>query len=508
LAIFPRKKGEETKPGAEEPGRGAEGGGSPNGEVLHQSPEKAAKFFDRARTVHETGNYEYAMTLWLDGLRQDPFSMSGLDSFFKSCAAFLAEGNKSPGRDTVKQFSGRGDLDRYLYSLLAWGMKPRDPVAAVRATEAAAKLKLTEATYWLGERALVPILEDKKPRKDLLVKMIEVFASVGAFDKAVFAGEAAVRLDPSDGKLAAEVRNLAAQMTMSAGGYEQAGEAGGFRANIRDLEKQRRLEEGERIVKTEETIDRLVKDAEEDYRTRPEDPPAVFLYAKRLGERGRPEDLKKAREVLNKGFEATRQFRFREMAGDLLLRQAYQKLSQYREAAEKAPADEKAKDLYRRARAEYTRMEIAEFQLRVENYPTDNGLKFELGKRYFETGDVDKAIPLFQKAQHDAKRRVEAMFYLAQSFQKIDYTDEAINTYRNALEAYRVATDETGMALRYGLMTALQTKAEAERELAAAEEADKLASAISIQQFDYKDIRTRRDALKKLIGELKRGDAA
>ena len=39
-----------------------------------------------------------------------------------------------------------------------------------------------------------------------------------------------------------------------------------------------------------------------------------------------------------------------------------------------------------------------------------------------------------------------------------------------------------------------------------AEEADKLASAIAIHQFNYKDIRARRDVLKKLIADLKRGD--
>jgi hypothetical protein len=65
-----------------------------------------------------------------------------------------------------------------------------------------------------------------------------------------------------------------------------------------------------------------------------------------------------------------------------------------------------------------------------------------------------------------------------------------------------------GMSLRYGLLTSLQTKAEADRDLAVAEEADKLASAIAVQQFNFRDIRARRDALKKLISDLKKGDPA
>jgi hypothetical protein len=501
LAIFGRKKpADETEPKTD--------AGPTESATVIQSPEKAARFFSHAKTVQETGNYEYAMALWLDGLRQDPFSMLGLESFFKAAASFLGENAKGPSKDTLRQFGGRGEVDRYLRALLDWGMEPESAVLAVRAAASAAQLKLAEPTYWLGERALVAILREKRPRKDLLVKMISVFSEVGAYDKAVEAGEAACRVDPSDGQLSAQVRNLAAQATMTKGGYDQTGQAGGFRANVRDLEKQRQIEEGERIVKTDETIDRLLKAAQEDYKSRPDDPAAINTFARRLIERGTDQDLALARQVLNKAFEETKQFRFRDIAGEVRLRIAQRNLDKYREAAEANPSDEKAQDNYRRAQAKYAEMEIEEFTAKVEAYPTDNKVKLDLGKRLFHAGKVDEAIPLLQRAQHDASRRVEAMYYLAQAFQRIDYTDEAINTYRNAVDAYKVATDEMGMSLRYGLLTALQTKAQNDRDLAAAEEADKLASTLAIQQFDYRDIRQRRDTLKKLINELKRGDAA
>ena len=50
---------------------------------------------------------------------------------------------------------------------------------------------------------------------------------------------------------------------------------------------------------------------------------------------------------------------------------------------------------------------------------------------------------------------------------------------------------------------ALQGVAGDERSLSAAEEAEKIASAILIKQFNYRDVRGRRDELKKLILELK-----
>jgi len=515
LALFGKKKSDDDgqsgdgAAGGNGAGKGGEKAGADAPAAAFQShPDKASRFFTHAQTVHDSTQYEYAMQLWLNGLRQDPTSMRALESFFKSCAAFLMDpATKAPSKETTKQFDGKGDLERYLGALLNWGMKPTDALLAVKATEAAGKLGLTEQTYWLGDRAMDKIRSEKKPRKDLYLKLVEVFSKIGAFEKSVEALEAAVRMDPSDGRLAAELRNLSAQATMSKGGYDQTGEAGGFKANIRDADKQRHLEEQERIVKTDETIDRLLKVEEEDYQRRPDDPAAINKYAKRLIERGRPEDEKRAAEVLKKAYESTKQFRFREMSGDLLLRRANRKLLEFRDKAAAAPDNAAAATTYKRAQAEYARMELEEFKSRVEAYPTDLGLKFELGKRYFEMDDIDSAIPLFQEAQSDAKRRVEAQNYLAQSFQKIDYIDEAINTYQQALEAHRSPNDDTGMALRYGLMCALQVKAEAERDLAVAEEADKLASGIAIQQFGYRDIRVRRDALKKLIGELKQRPA-
>ena len=62
------------------------------------------------------------------------------------------------------------------------------------------------------------------------------------------------------------------------------------------------------------------------------------------------------------------------------------------------------------------------------------------------------------------------------------------------------------MELRYGLLTSLQTKAETDRDLAVAEGADKLASAIAIQLISYRDVRARRDTIKKLMADLKKGD--
>lgn len=503
MALFKSKK--ETDPkaaaGDKAPATGANGAQEAPPQY---SPDKANRFFEHAKTVHETTNYEYAMQLWLQGLRQEPTSMRGLEGFWNSAVAFNAEG-KSPSKDTLRMFGGRGDVERYIEALLQWGVKPLDALLAVKATEAAAKLNMPEPTYWIGERAMGVAANEKKPRKELFLKLMEVFGKIGAYDKCVDAGNAAIRLDPSDGKLAAEVRNLSAQATMSRGGYDQTGQAGGFRANVRNLDQQRQLEEADRIVKTEEVIDRLVREAKANYEARPDDLPTITVYIQRLKERGRPEDEKVARELALKTFETSKQFRFREIYGELRLRLASRKLAEYRMKAEEAPSDARAQAAYTQAKLKFAEMEIEELKLKVEAYPTDLGIKYQLGKRDFDLGNFDDAIALFQESQKDAKHRLDSLYYIGLAFQKKDWTDEAIHSFRQALELHKSHSDEMGTALRYALMTALETKAATDRDLTLAEEADKIASSIAIQQINYRDIRARRDAIKKLIADLKKG---
>jgi tetratricopeptide (TPR) repeat protein len=415
----------------------------------------------------------------------------------------MAENSKGPSKDTIKMFEGRSDMDRFLSALLEWGTAPFESARAVRAAESAAKLGIPEATHYIGNAALNALRQDKKAKKDHALKLMEAFRKVGALDKAVEAGEFAVRMDPGDGALAADVKNLAAQSTMSKGGYDQTGQAGGFRQNIRDLEKQRQLDEGDRIVKSVEAADRLVAEAKADYERRPTDIPAITLYIKRLLERGKDEDERTARDIAMKAFEQTKEFRFRETVGEIQIRRASRRLAVYRDQANKNPEDTKAAEVLREAQRQFTELELKEYRLRVEAYPTETRWKFEVAKRAFALGDVDGSIPLFQQAASDAKLRTEALQMLGEAFLKIGYTDEAIDAFRRSLENHKVATDERGMGLSYGLMCALETKAMKDRDLPSAMEADKLASAIAIQQFNYRDIRQRRDQIKKLLSELR-----
>ena len=363
-------------------------------------------------------------------------------------------------------------------------------------------MRLKEPCQWIGDRALGAVLKDKKVRKDLLLKIADSFKSIDDADRAVRAAEEAVKIDPSDGELAAYVRNLAATATMNRGGYTQtSGTDGGFRSNIRDAKKQQLLEEGDRLVKTEDTVERLLKAAEEDHAKRPQDLPAIEVLCKRLLERGKPKDEIRAYELYMSTFEWSKQFRFREMAGDIKIRQNQKKIRDLERMLEGTPGNEMLTNMLASAREDLLKLEAEEFALRVEAYPTDIGRKFELGKRYFQLEKYDEAIGLFQESQQDVKLRPASLNYMGQAFFKIKYYDEAEASLRQALESGDMAP-EFAIELRYSLLSTLLEIGKASKNVEKLRDADKIASQIAMKQFNYRDVRAKREEIKGLIAEL------
>lgn len=505
FSLFGRKKDGET-PGKPPtgPGGGAEGVPEGDDDRLNVNPANARTFFDRAATIQDTENYEYATTLWLQGLRWDPTSMKGHEKFYE-CASKFGErtGAKGPSKDQLGAIAGKSIVEKYLGALLNWGVHPMEWQSGLKAFELAAKLKLEEPGYWLGSKVLGAAVSHPKARKEHFVQLMDLFASISAFDRAVQAGEAAVRLDPGDGPLVARVRNMSAQATMNKGGYEQSGQAGGFRKNVKDISAQRAREEEERIVKSEDVQQRAIDNARRELDERPTDPATITKLARLLMERGTPEDEKSAYQVLMKGFEATNVYKLKQTAGDIRMRVARRKLREARAALDADPGNPERRAAFEGGARKVLENEIVEYTERVAAYPTDLALKFELGRRHAEAGDHEKAIEQFQVAQNAPGMTNTVLGALGASFVAMGWLDEAEGTYRRALEKHENTSDDLGLALRYGLMDVLQRRATDSRDLGAAEEAFKLASNIAIQQINYRDIRARRETLQALVRELR-----
>lgn len=469
------------------------------------SPQKAKAFWDHANVAHESGNYEYAMQLRLNGLAWDPTNFEAVRSFLRSADSFLQENPKGRlSKETKAGLNAKGDVRRFIEALLDFGIKSTDSGAALRVTEAAARIGVKQAGVLLGQHALALAQQDGKPRKDTFVKLLDSFEKLEAFSLAAQAGEIATRLDPSDGELQARVRNMMAKNTMSQGGFDDTGEEGGFRKNIRDADKQSQLEQEDSVAKTGSVKDQIVARVEAEHNARPDDLPTVTKYVKALLDRGRPADELKAMALLGKAYKDSGQFRFRKMAGEIQMKRSQKTVEKLRAAAEAEGAPPEAAEKLEAAEQAFRKQQLEELRLQVENYPTDLGMKFQLGKVLAAMGEHESSIEQFQQAQDDAKIRRQVQLEMGRSFLAMGgWDDAAVNTFRAGLDGMPDDTTPLGMELRYGLLSALQAKAIGERSAEAAEEADRIAASIAMQKFNFRDVRDRREQIKSLIAELR-----
>lgn len=485
-------------------GNGQNGDGPPDPDSGF-SPEKAKAFYDRAEHYIKTGDYAYSMVNFLNGVGLDPTNMDGLSGFLRAADLYVdAEGKKANTKEVAKTLPKRGGVDKYVDALLSFGVKKEDTATAVKATEAAAGLGLREPARLIGGYALATALQSPKQKKDHFIRLLNTFEKIESYDLAVRAGEVAYRLDPTDGPLQARVRNMMAASTMSSGGFDDAGQEGGFRRNIRDAKKQAELEQQDSFAKTESTKDQIVARAAQAHEENPEDVPSLTKLAEALVARGKPADELKAMGLYGRAYKQTGQFRFRKLSGEIQLRRTKRSVLALRQAAEASPDDVVARDRFQKGLAELRKQETEELRLQVENYPTDLTLKLRLGRAYFDQDLYNEAIEQFQEAQNDPKARKEVLSYMGRAFLRLGgWVDAAVETFRRAIGDGLDDASELGMELRYGLMSALLEKANADRDDEAAEEADRLAAGIAIQKFNYRDVQQKREAIKQLRAELR-----
>lgn len=496
LALFKRK------PKAEDANQDA---GGDSGAEFTRETEKAERFFSRANQMIVTEQYEYAVQLFVDGFRWDPGAISRLEKFREASEGYARQGGKPASLKDKAKFAGRTPLEKYLRALHIWGKDPYSPTAGLDVMKLATELELVEIAYRVGVLTLNRVPTAKKgSQKGLYLRLMELFREIGGYDKAVEAGEGAVRLDPENRKLINQVRSLSAEATIQESGYGEAGgEVGGFRKFVKDTDKQRELIEAEALVKSADTSERVIATAAKAYDEDPLNPNNIRHYLRLLKERGEPDDLRRAMQIAEKAYEETQQFQFRRFAGEMRITLGRGKLRELKTKAEAPDATPEDQENYRRGRAALIKLELEEYEAQVKAYPTDSTLKYELGRRQYAAGMYDEALATLQAAKGDAKHKSQVLYMLGQCFAKKGWNLEAIETFREGLESHPTKNDETGFDLRYALMDSLAHEAKQSNDLDMAKEAFSIASSIAMEQIGYRDIGERRTQLHELVGSLK-----
>ena len=377
--------------------------------------QKAQNFTNRGRQAMEGRKFDLAVEMFLQALT---FVPDALETRRMLRAAQIAKFKSNPPSALALKMQGMGSYfaRQKVLGLAKKGQgveamaeaeklmcqNPLDPnniECAVKAAEAANKPEAAavtvEAAYECG---------NNDPA--LLERVATYYTIAKRYDKARDAYSKLVALRPGDQRILQLLKNTEAQATMSAGWNDAVGKKGGFQQILANKEQAKKLDQANKAMVVGDDADALIAEKIAQIEKEPGNlnfyRALARLYSqnKRFGEA--IATLEKAVAINNSDPELDRMLSSTRTAD-------YEYRIEQLKAAGKA---DEAADL----EAEKNQFVFDDLAARVERYPNDLHLHFELGLQYFTYEYYDEAVQHFQLAQKSPKDRLEALYYLAMCF--------------------------------------------------------------------------------------------
>jgi tetratricopeptide (TPR) repeat protein len=413
----------------------------------------ARRLYTKAVEAAQRENYDYALALFSQTLEKEP-------GFFECRKALRhAQAKKSAGASTgffKKMMSGAGSSPQLAKAKMALNKNPAEAMAIAEqilngdAGNAYAHRIIADAAEALDfpktrVLALETLVKHSPKDRALVVEFANLVAetkgNAGVAEKAL---EELIRAVGYDTDLQQAQKNLSAHKTMDEGGYGalESGE-GSFRDILKNKAEAVSLEQQNRVVKSEDVAERLIGE----YEARLQNEPDNLKLLRSLAE------LYTQKNKFDEALELYQRIKGSETGGDATLDLAIANTQVRRFDFQFAQLNPFAADLAEqqaRITAEKLAFQTAECQKRVEKYPTDLGIRFEMGMLHFQAGKIGEAIAEFQKAQGNPHRRIAAMSCLAQCFARRKMFDLAAKTLQNAIKE-KVGFDEEKKDLIYQL---------------------------------------------------------
>jgi tetratricopeptide (TPR) repeat protein len=457
-----------------------------------ENQEKAKVFFGHARNKASTGQYDYAIELFINGLNLDPEAVEAHQELRDISLKRKMSGAKGGlgMMDSMKlKRPSRDDKQNMLNAEKLLAYDPGNTDHMLWLIQSALKGGYYETAMWMGPILQRANIDDKKPDYNTFLALRDVYKRLEQWKLAADALQEALRLRPNDMDLTTELKNLAAKDTMDTGGYTKGGS---FRDSVRDMDKQGKLLHQDKDFMDEDAHSVMIRDAMQEYKANPNDVGKVMKLVEAWEKTESLENENQAIDLLQELFDKTKQFRYRQKIGLIQMTQLRRMERSKRAAVKANPKDEALIKDYKDFVREQNEFELKEFQLASEAYPTDARLRFEMGKRMFALGQFQEAIPVFQQARMDPKFRNEAGVLVARSFLEAGFADEADDTLAALINEYQAHGDEKSKDMYYWRGRALEQKGNKQ-------EAKNHYSKVAQWDFNYRDVQAR---IKRINAEL------
>ncbi len=453
-----------------------------------QALAKAKAFFEKAKKIAQTNNFEYAIDMYLQGLRYSPDALEeGHFPLFELALHRQAHGGKKPTMvERMKHLRGKTPLEQMLNAEYLFVKDPEHLPYTEAMLKAAVEGGYHKTAGWLANLLFQKNNVAERPSAQTYILLKDSYATLGQFDKAVAACQRASQLRPEDKSLVDDFKNLSAELTMARGKYDTDGD---FRKAIKDREKQELLQSQDSVIKTDDYRVKAVENARRKIAKNPNLPANIFALADALSGLENDHAENDAISLLENTYKTKNDFSFMQRAGELRMKQLRRKISRAKRTLEANPNDAQHKETFEQLTAQLNTTELEHYKLCVQNYPTNLGIKYEYGLRLFRNKQYNEAIPLFQEAQKDPRRKIKAMNHTGLCFFMKGWVTDAIDVFNNAINSYEIKYDATGKELRYNLARAYEENKDAEKAL-------EIYRKIAQQDFGYKDVSQRVDKLR------------
>ncbi len=401
--------------------------------------QKAQNFTNRGRQALETGKYDLAVDMLMEAVAAAP---DVLETRKLLRAAQIANFRKNGGKTGLFAKIGFAAARQKILSHVKKGegalamaeaekllaQNPLDPdniEAAVKAAEAAGKADHAAVTVEAAYEC-----SNKDP--SLLERVATYYTMAKRWDKARDAYRKLSELKPGDQRVLAMLKNAEAQATMSAGWTDSVGKKGGFQNLIANKEQAAKLDAANKAVVAGSDAEMLIKEKLDQIAAEPKNMNArralarLYIQSKQFYE---------AIEVLEAAIEVsgTMDPELDRMLSQTKVQYYDQQIGLLREAGRTEEADQ--------MEGEKNQFVFDDLAQRVERYPNDLHLRFELGRQYFEYGYYDDALTHLQLAQKSPKDRLWALYYLAMCFLYQGQTDMGVMQLETARDAIPTMDD-------------------------------------------------------------------
>jgi tetratricopeptide (TPR) repeat protein len=461
-------------------------------DIPEEDRKKAQVFFNRGDTVSATGNFEYAIEMYLQGLAIDPDSKQAHQILREISLKRKASGGKDLGMLEKMRLRGKAkdDCEQMLRCerLLAYDPGNTDHMLGIM--RAAHKAGFWDTVVWVGAVLMKGNADSRSPDVNKYLAARDIYIDLKLWRQAFDACQYASNMQPDNMDLIRAAKDLGAQVTLTAGNYE---DSTSFRDSVRDMNMQKKLLVADMDVRDEDILAPQIRDAEAELAANPEDASKVTKLVDLLIKSERMENENHAIEILEEWHRKTGQFRYRLSIGKIKMTQLRRQERSERERYTKNPNDETIKRQFVQFLREKTEEELSEYTLFSENYPTDMSFRLEMGKRLFALEQYMESITLFQQARTDPKLKAEASTFLGRAFMNAGFMDEAVDTLKLAIDEHEARGDSKGKELFYWYGLASEQKGDAPLAM-------KAYSQLMQWDFNYRDVQARAKRLRGQAG--------